>query len=417
MSEILSCLSCGATNQLPDGKASMFCAYCGGKIEKINNTNNSTQNPLRFKPEISKKKTEKRRDQEMYFDHNNNVKFYDGEEYEVITDNGGELSLIDRGISKLGEIIEWFSDNELSEIITLNLTRNKIFNLEGIDRFSGVLEIDMSKNFIDDISQFKFFEEGSEFDVINLSSNKIKSTKGLGRIIISKKLILTNNEIEIIEEFPLFNPETSIIDIDFSNNINLKQFSEKLITNLNNREFKKFGRINFKFKNCKSFDLSQLMNLRFSMFSSIFITLDKKDEYKNILKNKGFTIFSDDEKHTTYRLIPSETGFKCKKCGKKIHNKRIYDEQKGLCGNCKNACFIATATMGSYDHPDVLTLRNFRDNWILSKNWGMSFVEWYYHYGAIAAKFIERNNILKIISYILIVKPLVLLSRIISNKN
>ena len=58
-------------------------------------------------------------------------------------------------------------------------------------------------------------------------------------------------------------------------------------------------------------------------------------------------------------------------------------------------CFIATATMGSYHHPEVMELRKLRDNWILKKKWGESFVEWYYHYGAIAAKSIEKSFVLK----------------------
>lgn len=76
-------------------------------------------------------------------------------------------------------------------------------------------------------------------------------------------------------------------------------------------------------------------------------------------------------------------------------------------------CFIATAAMGSYDHPQVMELRHFRDEWILTKNWGSSFVKWYYHYGEKAAKFIDKSSVLKKLSYLLIVKPLVYLSRIV----
>lgn len=34
MSELLQCPSCGGSNQLPEGKNSMFCAFCGNAIEK-----------------------------------------------------------------------------------------------------------------------------------------------------------------------------------------------------------------------------------------------------------------------------------------------------------------------------------------------------------------------------------------------
>ena len=79
-------------------------------------------------------------------------------------------------------------------------------------------------------------------------------------------------------------------------------------------------------------------------------------------------------------------------------------------------CFIATAALGSYDHSQVIELRHFRDQWILTKNRGAGFVKWYYHYGAIAAKFIEKSFTLRKLSYVLIVKPLVILSRIVKNK-
>lgn len=84
--------------------------------------------------------------------------------------------------------------------------------------------------------------------------------------------------------------------------------------------------------------------------------------------------------------------------------------------NMNSKCFIATATMGSYDHPEVMELRDFRDNWILTKSWGLSFVNWYYHYGAIAAKNIEKSIFLKKVSYLIIVKPILYLSRIITLK-
>jgi hypothetical protein len=84
--------------------------------------------------------------------------------------------------------------------------------------------------------------------------------------------------------------------------------------------------------------------------------------------------------------------------------------QKEKTGNC----FIATATMGSYDHPMVVELRGFRDNWILKKSWGNKFVNWYYKYGAVLAKLIDKSILVKQICYLLIVKPLVIFSRCIS---
>ena len=74
-------------------------------------------------------------------------------------------------------------------------------------------------------------------------------------------------------------------------------------------------------------------------------------------------------------------------------------------------CFIATATMGSYDHPEVIELRRFRDNWLLKKPWGRSFTKYYYRYGSYPAKFIENKKLFKKISYYLVIKPLLFIVR------
>jgi hypothetical protein len=80
--------------------------------------------------------------------------------------------------------------------------------------------------------------------------------------------------------------------------------------------------------------------------------------------------------------------------------------KKGEKKSSGSGCFIATAAMGSYEHPVVLDLRDFRDNWLLSKHWGISFVNWYYKNGPHAAKLIEKSIILRKITYYLIVLPL-----------
>jgi hypothetical protein len=87
------------------------------------------------------------------------------------------------------------------------------------------------------------------------------------------------------------------------------------------------------------------------------------------------------------------------------------DNNETLIPEKKGNCFIATAAMGDYNHPVVIDLRQFRDNWLLKRNWGIRFTNWYYSYGPYAAKRIEKSNSLKVISYILIVKPLQLITK------
>ena len=80
--------------------------------------------------------------------------------------------------------------------------------------------------------------------------------------------------------------------------------------------------------------------------------------------------------------------------------------KKGKKKSTGSGCFIATATMGSYDHPVVMDLRSFRDNWLLERNWGITFVKHYYTYGPYLASVIRKSTILKSITYIFIIKPI-----------
>ena len=75
-------------------------------------------------------------------------------------------------------------------------------------------------------------------------------------------------------------------------------------------------------------------------------------------------------------------------------------------GSGKSACFIATATMGDYDHPVVIQLREFRDQYLLERDWGKKFTKYYYKFGPYPAKVISKSNLLKKVSYVFIVKPL-----------
>ena len=46
----------------------------------------------------------------------------------------------------------------------------------------------------------------------------------------------------------------------------------------------------------------------------------------------------------------------------------------------KVGCYIATSVYGSYDAPNVIVLRHFRDNYLLKRKWGHIFVKYYYKY-------------------------------------
>jgi len=78
----------------------------------------------------------------------------------------------------------------------------------------------------------------------------------------------------------------------------------------------------------------------------------------------------------------------------------------------KKGCFIATAAMGNYDHPVVMDLRIFRDNWLLKRQWGINFTKWYYTHGPKAANVIENSKLLQTVTFLFVVKPLQILTKL-----
>ena len=58
-------------------------------------------------------------------------------------------------------------------------------------------------------------------------------------------------------------------------------------------------------------------------------------------------------------------------------------------------CFIATAAFGSGLAPEVSTLREFRDRYLLTNGPGQAFVDWYYRVSPPVAAFIAEHESLK----------------------
>lgn len=61
----------------------------------------------------------------------------------------------------------------------------------------------------------------------------------------------------------------------------------------------------------------------------------------------------------------------------------------------KTPCFIATAAYDSPSHPHVRILRDFKDEYLMTRKWGRKLVGLYYRYSPRMADFISSNKILK----------------------
>lgn len=75
-------------------------------------------------------------------------------------------------------------------------------------------------------------------------------------------------------------------------------------------------------------------------------------------------------------------------------------------GNYGGDCFIATAAFGSYSHPYLHILRDFRDQWLLTNYAGQWFVRAYYKNSPLMANWISQNETAKSVVQVLLL-PLI----------
>ena len=96
----------------------------------------------------------------------------------------------------------------------------------------------------------------------------------------------------------------------------------------------------------------------------------------------------------------SELNFCSKKCESEYGDRSNIEYKK------VGGCFIATAAYGDYNHPIVIDLRVFRDNYLEQKKWGQSIIRFYYKYSPFFAKWIEKSESIKSITRSIFISPI-----------
>jgi hypothetical protein len=94
--------------------------------------------------------------------------------------------------------------------------------------------------------------------------------------------------------------------------------------------------------------------------------------------------------------------FECAKCGDHY--------ESWICGSCNwqnyikktffkaqstKSCFIATAVYGNYNAPEVIILRQFRDNYLVKKLVTSMLVSLYYRFSPPMANYVSKHNKIK----------------------
>jgi len=75
----------------------------------------------------------------------------------------------------------------------------------------------------------------------------------------------------------------------------------------------------------------------------------------------------------------------CNHCGQRV---RVSDSR---IVRASGDCFVATAVYNDYDHPNVVTLRQFRDRVLVRYSLGRVMIRWYYRYGLSMARRVQSK--------------------------
>ena len=101
-------------------------------------------------------------------------------------------------------------------------------------------------------------------------------------------------------------------------------------------------------------------------------------------------------------LEPNDTGRHCTLAAKKQCQDALNDTRKGNSG-----CFVATACYGNYNSSEVLILRTYRDEHLLTNWLGTVFVKFYYFVSPPLARQIEKSGKVKSFLRKYFLKPIV----------
>jgi hypothetical protein len=230
----------------------MFCAFCGNSIQlPKDSASESVKSTIISKPQITVETSKS--PQTILGDHHRRVdggyEFYNKyfNKWEFAPDEVTKtLSLRNRQIKSLDEIICWYSDNELGEINILDLSDNELTSLKGIERFTGLIKL-------------------------NISNNNVQSLVGIGKLSVNEFVLdASGNKLTSFDDIFQFKYKRKYdsvwrrLNVYLTNNVELSSISPEVIQKLNSQADGYFDQFKVNFSGCTNFDPKSLKSIKFN---------------------------------------------------------------------------------------------------------------------------------------------------------
>ena len=134
---------------------------------------------------------------------------------------------------------------------------------------------------------------------------------------------------------------------------------------------------------------------------ALLASQDVKDgviQVKKVDASDASVAFTELDRDLVYGVFATyEFGLQTSQCfaGAPGDNKVLFELLGETDTELGSECFVATVAYGSAEHPDLDTLRWFRDGVLMNQKAGRYLVSFYYAYGPGAAKWLEDKPVLK----------------------
>ena len=125
----------------------------------------------------------------------------------------------------------------------------------------------------------------------------------------------------------------------------------------------------------------------------------------NSLNNEILELCKQGKKLSAIKLLCETTGMGLKES--KDYVDRLALKHGAASTEDKEGCFVATACYGDYNSLEVLLLRNYRDEKLLTTFIGSIFVKLYYTFSPYIAQQLDKSDKLKQFVRVYFLKPIV----------